>query len=666
MHHCAAARESRDRTMKVLPAIVAFGSIIGLTAADGIAQSKAPEAAAFGVHVWNGDIMEVDTAEHLNQRKGQRLEPVKIVGTRNGTFSGKVVVGSPEPVKGLRATMDALKGRDAMIPASAVRVRYGAPWPSALSGWRRRPAGSDVLLDGPLAVFPTDRSGASVVPIWITVSVPKEIPADTYAGHLTIRSSGQDPITVPLEMKVADWTMPDTQQWRTWVELVQSPDTLAVEYGIDLWSEKHWRMIASSMRLIGEVGSRVVHVPLICHTNHGNEQSMVRWVRKGKNGYEQDFSVMERYLDIAVEHMGKPKIVALDAWDVYLHPSKKRPVGSYEKQMETRLALKGKGPAVTVRDPKTNTCQTVHLPRYEDPASRKLWQPVYAEIRRRMAARGLEKTLMLGLVWEYWPSKEEVQLLDEISGRLPWVSVSHTGRVLRNGGLQGIARIGYDLRVFGLTYDPDPADGRMQGWRRPELMAQYDRFSFYNSFPLTTLRHVAEFNITGGQRGVGRIGADCWPVLKDKRGRLSGYVVDRYPQSHWRNWNYQGFLLAPGPDGPVATARYENFREGIQECEARIFIEHALTDGALGKALGAGLVQQCEKMLDERIRCMWLGAGRGQGQPATTTSRGRIGASWRVDPGVAGHRWFVNSGWQRRSKRLYSLAGEVAKKLRAQ
>jgi len=147
---------------------------MGLMAARVLAQSEAAEAAAFGVHVWNGDIMEVDTAEHLNQRKGRRLGPVKIVGARNGAFSGKVVAGSSGPVKGLRVAMDALKGRDAMIPASAVRVRYGAPWPSALSGWRRRPAGSDVLLDGPLAVFPTDRSGASVVPIWITVSGPSK------------------------------------------------------------------------------------------------------------------------------------------------------------------------------------------------------------------------------------------------------------------------------------------------------------------------------------------------------------------------------------------------------------------------------------------------------------------------------------------------------------
>ena len=62
--------------------------------------------------------------------------------------------------------------------------------------------------------------------------------------------------------------------------MMQSPDTLAEEYKVPLWSEKHWAMIADSMRYIGEIGSRVVHIPLIAQTNSGNEQSMVRFIPK--------------------------------------------------------------------------------------------------------------------------------------------------------------------------------------------------------------------------------------------------------------------------------------------------------------------------------------------------------------------------------------------------
>ena len=33
---------------------------------------------------------------------------------------------------------------------------------------------------------------------------------------------------------------------------------------------------------------------------------------------------------------------------------------------------------------------------------------------------------------------------------------------------------------------------------------------------------------------------------------------------------------------------------------------------------------------------------------------------------IEGHKWFVNSGWQQRSRQLYDVAGEVARTLAAE
>lgn len=38
------------------------------------------------------------------------------------------------------------------------------------------------------------------------------------------------------------------------------------------------------------------------------------------------------------------------------------------------------------------------------------------------------------------------------------------------------------------------------------------------------------------------------------------------------------------------------------------------------------------------------------------------GHAWRSAV-ITGHLWFVASGWQDRSEKIYSLAGEVARKL---
>jgi hypothetical protein len=55
-------------------------------------------------------------------------------------------------------------------------------------------------------------------------------------------------------------------------------------------------------------------------------------------------------------------------------------------------------------------------------------------------------------------------------------------------------------------------------------------------------------------------------------------------------------MLYPGPDGPVASERYEMFREGVEIAEALIFIERAIQE----KKLGPALQQKAEQALEAR------------------------------------------------------------------
>ena len=76
------------------------------------------------------------------------------------------------------------------------------------------------------------------------------------------------------------------------------------------------------------------------------------------------------------------------------------------------------------------------------------------------------------------------------------------------------------------------------------------------------------------------------------------------------------YVLGPGPDGPVATVRFEMIREGVQEAEARICIEKALANPALRQKLGEDRAAALQGLLDQRTRdilrakagsdCAWL------------------------------------------------------------
>ena len=136
--------------------------------------------------------------------------------------------------------------------------------------------------------------------------------------------------------------------------------------------------------------------------------------------------------------------------------------------------------------------------------------------------------------------------------------------------MYGISKIGYQARVWAVSYSDDNADrgpgyrGGIQshrGWDRPDLVAGYDRGETrLQAHSNSKWRYFAEVQITGGQRGPGRIGGEYWKVLRDKKGQRDSKSYERYPESNWRLLVIPTSLLAPGPDGPVATDLMEALR----------------------------------------------------------------------------------------------------------
>ncbi|HUS48165.1 MAG TPA: glycoside hydrolase domain-containing protein, partial [Phycisphaerae bacterium] len=655
------------------------------------------------LQVWNSDPLATDFDMDFGD-PAEPLRPIRLVGARNGTYSGKVVVGSTQPIKGLKATCGDLAGPGgAKIAAARVRIRYGLRWGVCRTSNEGNleatayPAAARplfALAESPLEEFgvyqkdlqppkvkasdapriakyglesfyldtpgqPAPVPGA-VVPVWVTVKVPRDAKPGAYTGRLTITVGGKALAETPVELKVMDWTVPDPDDYQTWVELVQSPDTLALEYGVTPWSDKHFEMIAHSMKYLNEVGSRVLYIPLIAHTNLGNAESMVRWLKKGDGRYEHDFSIMDRYLDVAVKHMGKPKIVVFNVWDLYLYREGGTAysyVGSQTKQKAGTLA--GKGPLVTMVDSSGKT-ENENLPPYVDPASKALWKPLFDKLRQRMAQRGLEKTMMLGMSTDAWVNKEQVQFFIDIGADLPWTIASH-GRPDKPKALYGLADYGYSAHAFSASFGYVES---IRGWANPTLNALYERWGGFPPTVITRWRHFPEYAVTGNTRGIGRVGADFWEVVKDKRGQRQGRVSQRYPESSWRQLTLITSVLAPGPEAAVATAKYEAIREGVQDTEARILIERAMADKVMAQKLGPEMVQRCKDVLNERHRAMWISYSTLQMGPSPRHAF----AGWRGGyfAGITGYKWFLGSDWQRRCEKLYALAGDVARRLAAE
>ncbi len=564
------------------------------------------------------------------------LRPMRIVGVRNGAFAGQVVLSAARTIRGLDVRTGDLKlsGGESVIPAAAVQVRYGLPDGQA----HRQPAWFDGLADSPPGEPAAGGGGGSVQPVWVTVRVPSDARAGRYEGSITLAVRGAGPVVVPVRLRVLDWTLPDRREFVSHVGLIQSPESLALQYDAPMWSDRHWKLLGAAFTLLGEAGADDVYVPLIARTAHGNEHGMVRWVRRGDGGYDYDLSIAERYLDLAVEHLGNVPVVCLYLWD--------RQGGGW-MGWGTRHFEQQAGPPVSVLDRATGKLSSMEAPKWGTPESRPFWRPVIEALRNALEKRKLVGSMMFGVALDARPPKETIDDLKAIAPDVPWVLHSHSGPQNIHG-----QPVGYGAHVHFSRSLADPSEKRSYGWQHPYVFTAFPRYGAggagaIRGGKLGICRWLIEGLTVTGHRGFGRVGADFWPVLGPAGRKATVYGRFGFDKLSIRLKDSSPALLAPGPDGPLSTVRLEMIREGAQETEARVFLEKALADPAKRRRLGAPLAERCQALLDERVRRMLLMACRPREQAGFLTN-------WELFPA---------GDWQQQSEALYAVAAEVAARL---
>ena len=101
----------------------------------------------------------------------------------------------------------------------------------------------------------------------------------------------------------------------------------------------------------------------------------------------------------------------------------------------------------------------------------------------------------------------------------------------------------------------------------------------------------------------------------------------------------------------MSTVVFENIREGLQECEARIFIEKAVLD----KKLGAEMTDRWQKIDAERIKVMHMAL---VDHMLAGFYRERSSGWWQ-SPGKLSNQWYLTLDRKMLAEKLYSMAADV-------
>ena len=588
----------------------------------GLVQNVAPEE---GLHVSNEHPWETLYAYDYSHPQPS-IRPIALSGAKNGSYSGRLLVSSREDVVDLKVTSTDLTHTDGKAKLAAPRIRFAEPASRRVSH-RRWPRFDRLLERVPdvIKAVPIKIRGRNLqpiptvaVPVWVTVDVPKDAGPGSYKGTVTVDAEYADPVEVPVHLTVCDWALPETKDYKLNHCIHQSPDSVALFYGVERWSDKHFELIGQSFKIADRMGSRFVPLSLIIRApNYQNFESMVRWVRQADGSYKYDFTVVEKYLDCFQSAVGKPRVIAI-----------------YNGGFEGRKN-EAEPPEVTTLDPKTGKLGRLTAPKYGTKEYREFWRPVLHELRDRLKTRGWYDVAMIGHISYCWaPTKETAAAIQSIWPKGRWISSCH-GYRSRFGGLPVLC----NEWIWGCGRQYDPDRGRSRTYPRPWRKLRngrrcYDTYisrGFDEDNQLSESHSYPERQMQASLHGLGRLGADFWPVLRPNTRRLA-YLTDGYAGLGIQTTNIA--VLGPGPDGPVWTERAEVFREGVQIAETIVYVRDMIDQNQVT----GDLAKRAEELLFDRARHL---NRYGLGQRNRNRAR-------------------ISGGARERNDRLYAIAAEIA------
>ena len=253
--------------------------------------------------------------------------------------------------------------------------------------------------------------------------------------------------------------------------------------------------------------------------------------------------------------------------------------------------------------------EVIEFPRY--PEHKPLWAAILNGARELLKKLQLDPAIMrLGIGSDARVPDADIAFFEDIAPDLGWAVFTH------GYGSEG------KKWSYGEFPDSGVPDGAVLrgGWDRfdpKRVVMNTVRDNHNDQDAAFVFRGIADRSVGVHHNrpsiGLARVGLDLWPVVstgqqkiveggaRNMVGRFST-IIGRFPENKtnrlYRHATYS--ITTPGPDGALATQRFEMLREGIQDTEARIQLERALKQ----RSLPGPLRDRVESLLQQRNQ--WL------------------------------------------------------------
>jgi len=128
-----------------------------------------------------------------------------------------------------------------------------------------------------------------------------------------------------ISLDVLPQTLPAAKDWMFHLDLWQHPSAVARINNVKPWSEEHWKLLKSQMKMLADAGQKVITTTI--NKDPWNNQcydayeDMISWTKNAGNSWTYDYSVFDRWVELMMQ-LGVTKMIncySMIPWNNELH-----------------------------------------------------------------------------------------------------------------------------------------------------------------------------------------------------------------------------------------------------------------------------------------------------------------------------------------------------------
>lgn len=140
----------------------------------------------------------------------------------------------------------------------------------------------------------------TTLPVWLTFDIPPTAAPGIYSGTLSLYAQGEGKKKLKVNLEVLPQLLPEPQDWAFHLDMWQHPAAVARVHGVKCWSEEHWQLLETPMRMLAEAGQKVITANINKdpwnHQCFDAYEDMIFWTKETDGTWRYDYAVFDRWI----------------------------------------------------------------------------------------------------------------------------------------------------------------------------------------------------------------------------------------------------------------------------------------------------------------------------------------------------------------------------------